>query len=69
MSKMSLTKNSSPKPDYVGLIYYRHGLLCASYPKCVLLLTVIAMVWACIPLWSLPIYAGRYAVILSKIYI
>lgn len=45
-------------PQWVGSQYYRHGLFCASHPYFVLLFTLTGVLWACIPLLTLPIYSG-----------
>ena len=46
-------------PRFVSKIYYRLGLLCASYPRVVLIFTFLAIVWSCFPLFSLPLYSTR----------
>jgi len=39
--------------------FYKHGLMCASYPRLVLVFTVSLVVVACFPLLTLPIYSHR----------
>ena len=46
-------------PRFVSKVYYRLGLLCASHPRFVLILTFLVIVWSCFPLFSLPIYSTR----------
>ena len=46
-------------PRFVSKVYYRLGLLCASYPRSVLILTFIVILWSCFPLFSLPLYSTR----------
>ena len=46
-------------PRFVSKVYYRLGLLCASYPRVVLIFTFLAIVWSCFPLLSLPLYSTR----------
>ena len=46
-------------PRFVSKVYYRLGLLCATHPRFVLILTFIVIVWSCFPLFSLPIYSTR----------
>ena len=46
-------------PHFISRVYYRLGLLCASHPRSVLILTFIVIVWSCFPLLSLPIYSTR----------
>ena len=46
-------------PDGVGRFYYRLGLLCASQPRLILILTFVVIVYACFPLLTLPIYSTR----------
>ena len=44
---------------FVSRVFYRLGLLCASQPRFVLILTFLVIVWSCFPLLSLPIYSTR----------
>ena len=50
--------NSSTKglsiPDRVALLYYKHGLLCSSYPWCTIVVAIIIVLTSCHPLLSLP---------------
>nr|CAH0100202.1 unnamed protein product [Daphnia galeata] len=50
--------NSSTKglsiPDRVALLYYKHGLLCSSYPWCTIIVAIIIVLTSCHPLLSLP---------------
>ena len=46
-------------PRFVASVYYRLGLLCASHPRFVLVLTFLVIVWSCFPLLSLPLYSSR----------
>ncbi len=46
-------------PDWVSKQYYRHGLFCASHPRLVLALAVIAVLYASSPLLTIPIYISR----------
>lgn len=41
-------------PDRVALIYYKHGLLCSSYPWCTIVVAIIIVLTSCHPLLSLP---------------
>ena len=46
-------------PRFVSKVYYRLGLLCASYPRSVLILTFIVILWSCFPLFYGPLYSTR----------
>ena len=50
--------NSSSKglsiPDRVGLLYYKHGLLCSSYPWWAITFAIIIVLISCHPLLTLP---------------
>lgn len=41
-------------PDRVALLYYKHGLLCSSYPWCTIVVAIIIVLTSCHPLLSLP---------------
>lgn len=41
-------------PDRVALLYYKHGLLCSSYPWCTIIVAIIIVLTSCHPLLSLP---------------
>ena len=44
---------------FISRVYYRLGLLCATHPRFVLILTFFVIIWSCFPLLSLPIYSTR----------
>ena len=44
---------------FISRVFYRLGLLCASQPRFVLILTFLVIVWSCFPLLTLPIYSTR----------
>lgn len=41
-------------PDRVALAYYKHGLLCSSYPWCTIIVAIIVVLISCHPLLTLP---------------
>lgn len=41
-------------PDRVGLLYYKHGLLCSSYPWWAIAFAIIIVLFSCHPLLMLP---------------
>ena len=54
-------------PRFVSKAYYRLGLLCASHPRVVLILTFIVILWSCFPLFSLPLYSTRPQIYLQPL--
>lgn len=45
--------------DLLSRGFYRHGLICASHPRPVLILTLLAISWTCYPLLNIPIFGAR----------
>ncbi len=66
-SSSSSSKSGSALQDWVASVYYRHGLFCASNPRMVLLLAAACVLWACWPLFSVPIYGGEVKVFKERI--
>ena len=57
-----------PHGGFVAKHFYRHGLLCATYPRPALFFTFLIIFWACFPLLYIPIYSGRAQTFVEKIH-
>lgn len=56
-----------PPGGFASKHFYRQGLLCATYPRGVLLFTFLIIFGACYPLLYIPIYSGKAHTFVEKI--